>query len=56
MTGTNSDFSVIVPPAPIDQTKCDWKLRIGKADFASLLPYHFVVDRDCRLIQFGNAL
>uniref|UniRef100_A0A914MGV4 guanylate cyclase n=3 Tax=Meloidogyne incognita group TaxID=654580 RepID=A0A914MGV4_MELIC len=34
----------------------DWELRIGKADYAGLLPYHIVVDRDCRLVQFGKAL
>jgi hypothetical protein len=31
-------------------------LRLNHADFATALPYHFIVDQDCRLIQVGKEL
>ncbi|KAL3078238.1 hypothetical protein niasHS_012125 [Heterodera schachtii] len=41
----------------IDQNLYEgWDLRINKADMAALLPYHIVMDRDCRLVEFGKAL
>ncbi|KAI1727011.1 heme NO binding associated domain-containing protein [Ditylenchus destructor] len=48
---------LVIPagPATMDN-KADWQLRIGRADFATLLPYHVVMDRDCRLLEFGKSL
>ncbi|CAD5216121.1 unnamed protein product [Bursaphelenchus xylophilus] len=33
-----------------------WTMRISQKDFCALQPYHFVMDRDCRLVQIGNEL
>uniref|UniRef100_A0A915EG51 guanylate cyclase n=1 Tax=Ditylenchus dipsaci TaxID=166011 RepID=A0A915EG51_9BILA len=43
-------------PSTTIETRSDWKLRVGKADFATLLPYHVVMDRECRLLEFGKSL
>ncbi|CAJ0589809.1 unnamed protein product [Cylicocyclus nassatus] len=34
----------------------DFKIRLTNEDFISTFPYHFVVDRDCKLVQVGRAL
>lgn len=31
-------------------------LQVTKIDFAALQPYHFIADRNCRLIQYGKGL
>ncbi|CAD5211700.1 unnamed protein product [Bursaphelenchus okinawaensis] len=33
-----------------------WTMRISQKDFCTLQPYHFIMDRDCRLVQIGNEL
>lgn len=33
-----------------------WTLRVNQTDFHVILPYHFIIDRDCRLIQVGSSL
>lgn len=31
-------------------------LRISQEEFIDALPYHVIVDRDCRLVQAGKHL
>lgn len=33
-----------------------WTLRVNQSDFHAILPYHFIMDRDCRLVQIGSSL
>ncbi|CAD5214637.1 unnamed protein product [Bursaphelenchus xylophilus] len=34
----------------------EWQLHVNHDDFQHLMPYHFVVDRDCKLVQVGSRL
>ncbi|CAD5209304.1 unnamed protein product [Bursaphelenchus okinawaensis] len=46
-------YNVVQPQIEIST---DWDLKITQTDFVNLLPYHFVMDRDCKLLQIGKAL
>lgn len=39
-----------------NQALSSWTLRLNLSDFQSILPYHFIMDKECRLVQIGSAL
>ncbi|CAD5232583.1 unnamed protein product [Bursaphelenchus xylophilus] len=43
------------PAIQLDNT-VDWQLMVSPDDFVDMMPYHFVVDRDCKLVQVGSRL
>ncbi|KAI6171643.1 Guanylate cyclase [Aphelenchoides besseyi] len=38
------------------QISDEWSLKINTVDFASMMPFHLILDRDCKLIQSGIGL
>jgi hypothetical protein len=34
----------------------EWSLKLNNIDFGQVMPYHVVVDQECRLVQTGNKL
>ncbi|KAI6195723.1 Guanylate cyclase [Aphelenchoides besseyi] len=47
-----NQVEIQVPP----QLPDEWSLKINTVDFASLMPFHLILDRDCKLIQSGVGL
>uniref|UniRef100_A0A914W7X3 guanylate cyclase n=1 Tax=Plectus sambesii TaxID=2011161 RepID=A0A914W7X3_9BILA len=48
--------SAIQPTCPSPTELDTSQLRVSHADFVSALPYHFIVDQDCRITQVGKEL
>ncbi|KAI6174594.1 hypothetical protein M3Y97_01007800 [Aphelenchoides bicaudatus] len=34
----------------------EWSLKVNNVDFAQIMPYHVIVDQECKLVQVGNKL
>jgi hypothetical protein len=34
----------------------EWTLKINTTDFGNTMPYHLIVDQECKLVNFGSGL
>ncbi|CAD5223129.1 unnamed protein product [Bursaphelenchus okinawaensis] len=54
-TPSPANSQAVSPSIQIDNTS-DWQIMVNSFDFMEMMPYHFIVDRDCKLVQVGSRL
>jgi hypothetical protein len=34
----------------------EWSLKVNTLDFGSIMPYHMIIDQECKLVHAGSGL